>query len=95
MLNWVDAAQRAGSIEPADVLPAMKASEEPHFVFGEGQWWGSTLWGLDNAVVGRWPVVVVEDGKARIQEYRSVSGWLDKNETIIAKNMKDMGLPVV
>ena len=95
MLNWIDAAKRAGSIEPTDVLSAMKDGADPHFVFGEGQWWGSTLWGLDNAVVGRWPVVVIEDGKARIQEYRSVSGWLGNNETIIAKNMKDMGLPVV
>ena len=69
----------AGSTEPSKVLKAMKSNANPEFVFGEGKWWGSTLWGLDNAVVGRWPVVVVEGGKARIKEFRSVSGWLNQN----------------
>ncbi len=95
LLDWVDAAKRAGSIEPEAVTAAMKSNTDPHFVWGEGKWWGSQMWGLDNAVVGRWPVVVVEDGKARIQEYRSVSAWLDKNNDVIKKHMKDLGLRVV
>lgn len=95
LLNWVDAAQRAGSTKPKRVLKAMQSAVEPHFVWGEGEWWGSQLWGLDNAVVGRWPVVVIQGGKARIQEYRSVSGWLAKNHAVLSKHMKAMGLPVV
>lgn len=95
LLDWVDAAQAAGSIEPEDVLAAMKANKQPHFIFGEGEWWGSQLWGLDNAVVGRWPVVVVEDGKARIQEFKSVSGWLDANTVVLIDQMKEMDLRTV
>ena len=56
---------------------------------------GSQLWGQDNAVVGRWPVVVVENGKARIKEFRSVSGWLDKHTDVLIKHMKELGLRTV
>jgi hypothetical protein len=40
-------------------------------------------------------VVVVENGKARIQEYRSVSGWLEKNKDVLIKHMKELGLRTV
>ncbi|HJL51771.1 MAG TPA: ABC transporter substrate-binding protein [Arenicellales bacterium] len=95
LLDWVDAAKAAGSIEPSDVVSTMLSNKNPHFVFGEGRWWGSQLWGLDNAVVGRWPVVTIVDGKARIQEYRSVSAWLDKNKDVLIKHMKALGLRTV
>ncbi|MCP4429979.1 MAG: ABC transporter substrate-binding protein [Gammaproteobacteria bacterium] len=95
LLNWIEGAKAAGSIEPGDVLKSLKFTLNPAFVFGEGQWWGSQLWGQDNAVVGRWPVVVVENGKARIQEYRSVSDWLKKNKDVLIKHMKELGLRTV
>ncbi len=95
LLNWIQGAKAAGSVEPTDVLEKLKFTVNPAFVFGEGQWWGSQLWGQDNAVVGRWPVVVVENGKARIQEFRSVSGWLKKNKAVLIKHMKEMGLRTV
>ena len=88
-------AKAAGSVEPTAVLKALKSANSPEFVFGGGQWWGSQLWGQDNAVVGRWPVVVVEGGKARIKEYRSVSGWLEKNKDVLIKHMKELGLRTV
>ncbi len=95
LLNWVEAAQRANSVEPSDVLKALHSNKTPNFVFGEGQWWGSELWGLDNAVVGRWPVVVVEGGKARIKEYKSVSAWLKNNQAVLVKHIKELGLRTV
>ena len=95
LLNWIEGAKQAGSVEPTKVLKALKSNSSPEFVFGGGQWWGSQLWGLDNSVVGRWPVVVVENGKARIQEYRSVSDWLAKNKSVLIKHMKEMGLRTV
>jgi len=95
MLNWIDGAKAAGSVEPTAVLKALKSNKNPEFIYGEGRWWGSQLWGLDNAVVGRWPVVVVQDGKARIQEFRSVSGWLDKHTDVLIKHMKALGLRTV
>ena len=95
LLNWIEGAKQAGSIEPVAVTKALKSNANPEFVFGGGKWWGSQLWGQDNAVVGRWPVVVVQNGKARIQEYRSVSGWLDKNKGVLIKHMKELGLRTV
>ncbi len=95
LLNWIEGAKAAGSVEPTKVLKALKSNKNPEFVFGGGQWWGSQLWGQDNSVVGRWPVVVVENGKARIQEFRSVSGWLAKNKDVLIKHMKEMGLRTV
>ena len=95
LLNWIEGARAAGSVEPTEVLQALKSEQNPEFIFGGGKWWGSQLWGLDNAVVGRWPVVVVEGGKARIKEYRSVSGWLEKNNDVLIKHMKDLGLRTV
>ena len=95
LLNWLEGAKKAGSIDPTDVLKTLRTEREPEFVFGGGRWWGADLWGLDNAVVGRWPVVVVENGKARIQEYRSVAGWLDRNKDVLIKHMKELGLRTV
>jgi len=95
LFDWVEAAKRAGSVQPIAVLAAMKANTEPHFIYGGGRWWGSQLWGLDNAVVGRWPVVQIQGGKARIQEFRSVSSWLDKNTDVLIKHIKKMGLRTV
>jgi branched-chain amino acid transport system substrate-binding protein len=41
--------------------------------FGEAQWWGEELFGIDNALVGDWPVVVIENGKATIKEFLNPS----------------------
>lgn len=95
LLNWIEGAKKAGSTEPQDVLKALKSNPNPEFIYGEGIWWGSQLWGRDNAIIGRWPVVVIEDGKARIKEYRSVSKWLDANINVLIKHMKELGLRTV
>lgn len=95
MLNWLEGAKAAGSVEPTDVLNALKSNKNPEFVFGEGRWWGKELWGRDNIVIGRWPVVVIEGGKARIKEYGSVSEWLDKHSDVLIKYMKSHGLRTV
>ncbi len=95
LLNWVQAAQAAGSIEPVAVTEAMKADPAPPHTFGPGKWWGAELWGLSNAVVGDWPVVVLKDGKARIQEFRSVHGWLQKHNEVLKKHMRALDLRTV
>ncbi len=94
LLNWLDAAKAAGSPDSEAVIATLKSNKQ-EFIFGGGDWWGSQLWGLDNALVGRWPVVVIEDGKARIQEFGDVAGWLSKNKDTLVKHMKDQGLRTV
>ncbi len=94
LLNWIENAQAAGSVETAEVMQAMKGNQQ-QFVFGGGDWWGSQLWGLDNALVGRWPVVVIQNGKARIQEYGNVAGWLADHKEVLVRHMKELGLRTV
>lgn len=89
---WADAAQRAGSIEPDAVLAAMKDGGTGKHAFGEARWWGKELFGIDNALVGDWPVVVIRDGKATIAEFRSIPEWWDKNSELLLKHMSDLGL---
>ena len=95
LLNWLSGAKKAGTVEPDVVLKTLKSDPKPEFIFGGGEWWGSELWGLDNAVVGRWPVVVIENGKARIQEFKSLTNWLDKHTPVLARHVKELGLPIV
>lgn len=84
---WAEAATKAGSVEPAAVLTAMKDDGKGKHIFGEAQWWGKELFGIDNALVGNWPVVVIENGKAVIKEYRSIPAWWSKNKDLMVKHM--------
>ncbi|HMB75012.1 MAG TPA: ABC transporter substrate-binding protein [Kiloniellaceae bacterium] len=88
---WKAAAERAGSVEPADVLVAMKGEGEAPHAFGTAKWWGTELFGIDNALVGNWPVVVIEGGKAKIKEYRSIPAWWDKHGDLLVKHMENLG----
>jgi branched-chain amino acid transport system substrate-binding protein len=88
---WKDAAEQAGSADPDKVLVAMKADGTGKHAFGDAKWWGEDLFGIDNALVGDWPVVAIEDGKARIQEMRSISAWYDNHGDLLKKHMHAYG----
>ncbi len=84
---WKAAAEKAGSAEPDAVLGAMKDGRGKH-AFGDADWWGNELFGIDNALVGDWPVVAIESGKARIKEFRNIPAWYDKHGDLLVKHMK-------
>ena len=88
---WADAAAKAGSAEPAAVLKAMKAGGTGKHAFGDAKWWGKELFGIDNALVGDWPVVAIEDGKARIKAFKSIPAWWDKHSALMIKHMTALG----
>lgn len=88
---WADAAAKAGSTDPEPVLKAMKAGGTGKHAFGTAKWWGTELFGIDNALVGNWPVVVIEGGKARIKAYKSIPEWWNKNSELMIKHMKALG----
>lgn len=91
MEMWKAAAEKAGSAEPDAVLAAMKQGGTGAHVFGDADWWGEDLFGIDNALVGDWPVVVIEDGKARIKEYRSIPAWYEKHGELLKTHMAAYG----
>ena len=88
---WSDAAQKAGTTAPEAVLTAMKEGGKGKQAFGEAVWWGKELFGIDNALVGVWPVVVIEGGKAKIKQYKSIPDWWNKHSALMIKHMEALG----
>ena len=84
---WADAATRASSAEPLPVLRAAKEAGTGKHAFGGGFWWGPILFGIDNALVGDWPVVAIENGKARIKAFKSIPDWLHKHGKLLRKHL--------
>ena len=85
---WKAAAEKAGSADPDAVVTAMKDGGTGKHAFGDAQWWGTELFGIDNALVGDWPVVAIEDGKAVIKGFKSIPDWYEKHGDLLIKHMK-------
>lgn len=88
---WKAAAEKAGSAEPDAVLAAMKEGGKGKHIFGTADWWGKDLFGIDNALVGNWPVVAIEGGKARIKGFKSIPEWYAKHGGLLKKHMEAYG----
>jgi branched-chain amino acid transport system substrate-binding protein len=89
---WRAAVQRARTFEPVAVLAFMKVGGIGQHAFGDAVWWGKDLFGIDNALVGDWPVVTIVDGRARIQEYGSITDWWGKHKPLLLKHMRALNL---
>lgn len=87
---WRRAVEKAGSFEPVSALAAMKEGGQAAHAFGKAEWWGEELFGINNALVGDWPVVAIENGKARIQEFRSTISWCRKYLHLLEKHMRSL-----
>lgn len=85
---WKAAAEKAGSAEPDAVIAAMKEGGTGKHAFGDAKWWGTELFGIDNALVGDWPVVAVEDGKATIKAFGNIPAWYEAHGDLLVKHMK-------
>jgi branched-chain amino acid transport system substrate-binding protein len=88
---WREAVEKAGTVEPVSVLAAIKSGGSGHHAFGEADWWGSEFFGIDNALVGDWPVVEIRNGKAVIAEFRSVPAWWEKHGALLERHMRNLG----
>jgi len=88
---WHAAVEKAGTVNPASVLAAMKQLGQVTHAFGAAEWWGAEMFGIDNALVGDWPVVEIRDDKAQIVAFGSVPKWLKKNEDLLRFEMTDLG----
>jgi branched-chain amino acid transport system substrate-binding protein len=88
---WRLAAEKAGSVEPMDVFAALKEGGRGPHVFGDADWWGEELWGIDNALVGNWPVVQIQNGKATIVEYRNIIDWWGRHGDLLKKHTEALG----
>jgi branched-chain amino acid transport system substrate-binding protein len=89
---WKEAAEKAGSVEPLAVQKAMQSGGKAPHAFGDAEWWGEELWGINNALVGNWPVVTIQKGKAKIAAFKSIPDWWKKHGKRLIKHMEDMKL---
>lgn len=88
---WHNAVEVADTIDPISVLAAMKQRQEMQHAFGPARWYGTPLFGVDNALVGDWPVVKIKEGRARIVAFGSVLSWLETHEDLLKTHMSDLG----
>jgi branched-chain amino acid transport system substrate-binding protein len=88
---WHAAVEKADTVRPMSVLAAMKQLGHVTHAFGPAEWWGQDVFGIDNALVGDWPVVTMQDGKARIVEFGSVPKWLAAHGDLLKAEMQDLG----
>ena len=88
---WHAAVEKAGTTESHAVLAAMKQAGYVTHAFGPASWWGKELFGIDNALVGDWPVVSIRDGKARIESFGSIPAWLEKHGNLLREEMEALG----
>ena len=88
---WHAAVDKAGGVETGAVMAAMKQMGHVTHAFGPAEWWGTDVFGIDNALVGDWPVVQVQDGKARIVGYESIPDWLAQHSELLKSEMRDLG----
>lgn len=88
---WRSAIEMAGTTGPVSVLAAMKSGGHGAHAFGAAEWWGRDLFGIDNALVGDWPVVAIRNGIAEIMEFRSTIAWCRKHEALLGRHMRALG----
>lgn len=89
---WKSAVERARTFEPLTVLAMMKLGGEGRHAFGDAIWWGRELFGIDNALVGDWPVVTISEGHARIVEFGSITKWWSHHSALLIKHMRALNL---
>lgn len=88
---WHGAVELADTTAPVSVLAAMKRAQQVPHTFGTARWAGQDLFGIDNVLIGDWPVVVIQNGCARIAEFGSVLGWLDRHGEALRRHLDDLG----
>lgn len=89
---WKSAVEGARTFEPMTVLAMLKVGGKGRHAFGNATWWGRDLFGIDNALVGDWPVVTVTNGRARIVEFGSITDWWTAHSGLLIKHMRQLDL---
>lgn len=88
---WHSAVEKCNSIGSGSVLAAMKQLGHVTHAFGPARWWGQDMFGIDNALIGDWPVVTIRNGKARIVGFGSLPDWLARHGDLLKQEMMALG----
>jgi len=86
---WKQGVIFANSIEPMEVMKAMKEAPIIYHVYGEGRWMGKELRGVDNLLLADYPVVEFKDGHATCPKLWNRPDWYDQHwELLLEKYEK-------
>lgn len=85
---WKQGVEKAGTFEPDALLESMKANTPSH-IFGAARWWGKELFGIDNALVGNWPIVEVRGEKVEIVAIGDQAAWFDTHKAEVEKRFRE------
>jgi len=89
---WKAGVEAAGSFETESVVAALRSMETVPHLFGPSNWWGKELYGVDNMLIGRVPVVEIRGGKRTIGDFRDLTSWIDSHFDAVLGHMKDLGV---
>ena len=89
---WKAGVEAAQDIEPVAVFNALKSMDVVPHLFGPAQWWGEEIFGVNNALVGRWPAVQLQGGKATVVAMGDVAGWLVEHQDALVARLRDAGV---
>jgi branched-chain amino acid transport system substrate-binding protein len=85
---WKQGVETAGTFEADELLASMKANTPSH-IFGAARWWGKDLFGIDNALVGNWPIVEVRDGQVTIVEVGDQAAWFETHKDKVEARFRE------
>ena len=85
---WKDGIEAAGEYHPMAVFKALKAMSPVPHVFGDCEWWGTEMFGIDNIAMGNWPVVQMKNGKATIVAMTDYKSWIDEHLDLTISHFK-------
>ena len=88
---WKRAVETANTTEPDALLASMRANPPTH-IYGPATWWGQDLFGINNALVGSWPIVEVKSGKVDIVELGDQAAWYEKHKDLVVKRFREENL---
>jgi len=88
---WQAAVEAAGTTAAPSVLAAMKRAGRTETIFGAADWRGQELFGIAHALVGDWPVVEIDRGRARIVAFGSIPDWLSRHRGLMIEEMTALG----
>lgn len=88
---WKQAVETAGTFDSDALLASMKQNP-PRHIFGPARWWGQELLGIDNALVGNWPIVEVRAGKVEIVEIGDQAAWFDAHKDLVEARFREEDL---
>ena len=69
----------------------MKRAGRTETIFGAADWRGQELFGIAHALVGDWPVVEIDRGRARIVAFGSIPDWLSRHRGLMIEEMTALG----